>query len=259
MATINIDKASFSYPNGQEAVNSISATIIPGESIGIVGSNGAGKTTLARMINGILSPTQGKIFVDDMDTSSTPANLIASKVGYVFSEHRAQFFSKTVYSEIAFGPANLGWDNEKIKQIVNETIDMVGLQDQSQMHPYDLDRDQRQLLRLASAISMRPEVLILDEPTAGADGPLYDRISQILNIFQTQQTTTLIISHDMDFISEHCQRILLLDRGQLLADGSLEQVFSQSDKYGISLPCSARLASSIGGTAYTISDLIALM
>ena len=241
MAAIKIDNISFSYADSAPAVLNVTAFFQPGETAALIGANGAGKTTLARLIKGILVPAAGKIFIDGWDTALVPVSRLASKVGYVFTDPRLQIFTTSVREEVAFGPRNLGWDCEAVDEALHEALQVTELLDKAAVHPYELGRNERRRLALASVLAMRCPVIILDEPTAGIDRQTYRCLNNVVELLKQRLTTLIIISHDTDFVAATCSRVLAMQKGRLVQDGPLNEVLAQAADYDQDLPCTARI------------------
>lgn len=241
MITIKLDNISYTYPNGVQALSGISAVFHPGETVAVIGTNGAGKTTLARLLKGLIIPSTGRVCVGDWDTSRVSASRLASKIGCVLADPRLQIFTTSVQEEVAFGPSNLRWPAEQIHAAVTEALQAAELQDKASCHPYELGNNERKRLALASVLAMRCPAIILDEPTAGLDMQSYRCLQNVLATLQRLHTTIIIISHDMDFIADHCRRVLALQKGRLIQDGPTDKVLANAAEYGQELPCTVRL------------------
>ncbi|MBQ7568489.1 ABC transporter ATP-binding protein [bacterium] len=260
MTVIKAESASFAYPDGTQALHQISTAIDSGEFAAVIGPNGAGKTTLARLLCGILAPQSGKVWIDGWDTSQFPASRLASKVGYVFADPRLQIFTSSVREETAFGPNNLGFSPSETEAAVSEALQVTGLQDKASAHPYDLSYSERRLLALASVIAMRQQAIVMDEPTAGLDGPARRQLQNALALLRRRGTAAIIISHDMDFVADCCARVLGLKDGRLIADGPCSDVLARAELFGQELPCAARLCRASGlPAAYSAEEFVAAL
>jgi energy-coupling factor transport system ATP-binding protein len=261
---ITIDRISFTYPTGITALQNVSLRIEPGESVAIVGENGAGKTTLARHINGLLRPNQGRVLIGDWDTTEYTTAKIARRVGYSFQNPDEQIFARTVRTEVAFGPRNLGFGDAEIEKTVDESLALVGLLDEMDHHPYDLQLAERKLLALAGTLAMRTPIIILDEPTTGQDMRSVQRIGTIIEALKEQGRTVLTISHDLDFCAEHFTRVIVMAGGRVIADGPARDVLSQADVLAQALvdpPQIVRLAAAMGfaSTPLTVNEFVDLL
>ncbi|MCI4409753.1 MAG: ABC transporter ATP-binding protein, partial [Thermofilum sp.] len=211
------------------ALKGVSLTIKKGELLAIIGQNGGGKTTLAKNLNGLLKPTKGRVLVDGLDTKTTPTYEIVKRVGYVFQNPSHQIFESTVWKEVAYGPTNLGLSPEEVKQRVEWALSEVGLQGYEQYNPYDLDYGKMKLLTVASVLAMKPQVLILDEPTTGQDHAGRHLLSNLSKKLNREGFTVVIITHDMRFVAETVNRVVLVSNGEILMDGSTREVLNAFD------------------------------
>jgi energy-coupling factor transport system ATP-binding protein len=218
---IEIQNLEFSYPSGVEALRGVSFTIMPGEKLAIVGQNGAGKTTLVKHFNGLLKPTKGWVLVGDWDTREHTVAKLASRVGYVFQNPDEQLFSRTVEQEVAVGPTNLGYAQERTQELVADALALTHLEDQRLTNPYDLSSTWRKMVAMASIIAMDTPVIIFDEPTTGQDANSVARIGEIVDILNRQGKTVITITHDIDFAADHFQRLIAMGQGKVLLDSAM--------------------------------------
>ncbi len=217
------------YPNGFQALRGVSVRIEPGEFVAIIGQNGSGKTTFVKHLNGLLHPTSGTILIHGRDIRKRKVSEMARQVGYCFQNPDHQIFCDTVYKEVAFGPQNLHLSQAEIDARVDEALSAVGLLDAKDQMPKELSKGQRQRIAVASVLSMRPEILIIDEPTTGQD---YRDGIEMLNLVQRLNAaghTTLFITHDMPMVARYARRVLVFRDGQILLDGTTRQVFGQPE------------------------------
>lgn len=249
MIPIVLSHVSFSYPDGVTALHDISLTIGPGEHVALIGQNGAGKTTLARQLNGLLQPTSGTVRIGDWETRSQTVAQLARRVGYVFQHPEHQLFKRTVRDEVVFGPRNLGFAPERVQELAEAALAATQLSAQTERHPHDLMPALRKRVALASVLAMDPPILVLDEPTMGQDVAGLMVIGAILAQLKAAGRTVIMISHDIDFCAEHCERLVVLGGGTLLLDGPREAVFARPDllaQTAVELPQLARLAERLG-------------
>jgi energy-coupling factor transport system ATP-binding protein len=240
------------------ALRGVSLTIKKGELLAIIGQNGGGKTTLAKNLNGLLKPTKGRVLVDGLDTKTAPTHEIVKRVGYVFQNPSHQIFESTVWKEVAYGPTNLGLSPEEIKQRVEWALSEVGLQGYEQYNPYDLDYGKMKLLTVASVLAMKPQVLILDEPTTGQDHAGRRLLSNLSKKLNREGFTVVIITHDMRFVAETVNRVVLVSNGEILMDGSTREVLNAFDvlkKAAIKPPQIVQLASELRKKGVDINAL----
>ncbi len=217
------------YPNGFHALHDVSVRIERGEFVAIIGQNGSGKTTFVKHLNGLLRPTSGTILVNGQNIRKRKVSEMAKQVGYCFQNPDHQIFCDTVYKEVAFGPQNLHLSQAEIDARVDEALAAVGLLDVREQMPKELSKGQRQRIAVASVLSMRPEILIIDEPTTGQD---YRDGIEMLNLVQRLNAaghTILFITHDMPMVARYARRVLVFRDGQVLLDGTTRQVFGQPD------------------------------
>ncbi len=226
---VRFESVSFSYPGGVEALRGIDLAVEDGHAIAVIGENGAGKTTLAKHVNGLLKPSQGKVWVGDWDTSQKTVAQLARRVGYVFQNPDDQLFERSVMSEVAFGPRNLGLSASQVEAAVEAALARVGLLGEAGRHPYDLHVCQRRLVALAATLAMNTPIVILDEPTTGQDAAGVERLAAIVESLKIEGRTVVTISHDLDFCAEHFERVVLMSRGRILADGPAREVMSRGD------------------------------
>lgn len=219
-----------------------------GEQIAWIGANGAGKSTLARLANGLLRPSHGKVLVGDWDTRGHAVSELARRVGYVFQNPDEQLFARTLREEISFGPRNLGMSPGEVDSAVSESLAALDLTDVAQAHPYDLSPSRRKDVGLAAILAMGPSILILDEPTTGQDARGLDRLGRVLRQARARSQTTILITHDMEFCSEYADRVAVFSQGRILTEGSAPEVFQRSellDRAQVDPPQLVRLGESL--------------
>jgi energy-coupling factor transport system ATP-binding protein len=246
---ITITNLTFTYPSGVEALRGLALTIESGEAVAIVGENGAGKTTLVKHFNGLLRPSGGSVVVGEWDTAAYSVAKLASRVGYVFQNPDDQLFERSVIKEVSFGPRNLGRSDAESRAAGLEALAAVELQSREGTHPYDLHLSQRKLLALAAVLAMRTPVIVLDEPTTGQDARGLAIIGRNVEQLKTERRTVVTITHDIDFAAEHFERVVVMARGQVLADGPAGKVLAQPEVLRgaeVEPPQLARLAHALG-------------
>jgi energy-coupling factor transport system ATP-binding protein len=218
---------SFRYGRQEpDVVDGISLEIAGGSVVGIAGRNGSGKTTLARLSNGLLRPTSGTVRVDGVETSKATVRALAAHVGLAFQNPGHQLFASTVAAELAFGPRNLGVSEPEVARRVADVAAEFGLEDALQDHPYHLARGRRKLLSIASVVTIGTPVVILDEPTTGLDQPTRATVSRIVGELRERGVTVVCISHDMRLIADVADRLVVLDRGRVIADAPPRAAFA---------------------------------
>lgn len=226
---IEIENLTFRYNPQVTALREVSLSIKAGEAVAIFGENGAGKSTLAKHLNGLLKPNQGSVHIGGWDTRQrTPAEL-ANRVSYTFQNPDDQLFEQTVAKEISFGPRNLGLDNDQVHERVEQAMEMTGLSDQAETHPYDLHATERKFVALAAGLAMRTPIVVIDEPTTGQDARGQARLADILAHLKEDGRTLITISHDIDFCAAHFERAVLMANAQIIADRPMSDIFSDQD------------------------------
>ena len=226
---LEIEHVSFSYEGEANAVEDLSLSIGKGEFIAIVGKNGSGKSTVGKLLNGLLLPSTGQILVGGHDTRSTAVSDLAKVVGYVFQNPDHQIFAETVCEEVAFGARNIGCTQEECDLRVRESLAAVGLDEEMSRNqdPFSLTKGERQRVAVASALATKPEVLIFDEPTTGLDAEETDKMMDMFRLLNRQGHTIIMITHTMRLVAEYALRCVVVSQGQLVADGSTREIFSQ--------------------------------
>lgn len=211
----------------KEVLKGINLNISPGEFVAIIGKNGAGKTTLVKHFNGLLKPTQGNVYVEGVNTEKKTVAELSGKVGYVYQNPDHQIFCSTVEEEIAFGPRNLGLPQQKIKQRVEEAIRITNLDAIRERPPAVLGLGERRKVSLACIISMKPQVMVLDEPTTGVDWKTCFDLMEAVKEMNRKGHTIIMITHNMRAVAEYARRGVVLLDGEILLDSSSREVFSQ--------------------------------
>ena len=231
------------------AVHDVSLTIEDGEFVCIVGHTGSGKSTLVQHLNGLLKPTSGQVLVDgeDMNGENVDRRRIRQKVGLVFQYPEYQLFEETVYKDIAFGPANQGKTGDELDHAVREAAKLVGIRDeQLEKSPFELSGGQKRRVALAGVLAMEPEVLVLDEPTAGLDPAGRENLmANIRDYHRNKGKTIILVSHSMDEIARNVDRILVLKNAHVLMQGTPAEVFARGEELlsaGLDVPQITRIA-----------------
>lgn len=233
MSFIEIDKASFIYPDGTKAVDDISINIEKGENVAIMGQNGAGKTTTVKMLNGLLKPSKGEVIVGGWNTKNYTTAQMSRKVGYVFQNPMDQIFHSNVYDEIAFGPKKLKYSDNEIKKIVEKAIEMTGLSNYTKENPYNLPYSVRKFVTVAAIIAMETEVIIMDEPTAGQDMKGIKILDELTRELINQGKTIITITHDMEFVVSNFERIIVMANKKVIGDGNKKDIFKESEMLSV--------------------------
>lgn len=234
------------------AVEHINFEAYPGEFIGVIGHTGSGKSTFIQHLNGLLKPSEGHIWLNGQDiwSSAKVTHQTRFHVGLVFQYPEYQLFEETVYKDIAFGPGNMGLDREEIDRRVREAAGFVGVgEDMLQQSPFELSGGQKRRVAIAGVLAMEPEVLILDEPTAGLDPAGCESIlAEIQQYHRAKNNTVLLVSHSMEEIARNARRIVVLDDRQIVMDGTPEEIFSRAEeleRIGLDVPEITKIAEAL--------------
>ncbi|MDE7218991.1 MAG: energy-coupling factor transporter ATPase [Oscillospiraceae bacterium] len=256
-------------PFCRSAVKDVNMEILEGEFLGIIGHTGSGKSTLIQHLNGLLKPTSGRILLGDRDIWAEPKKIreVRFRVGLVFQYPEYQLFEETVYKDVAFGPKNMGLDEQEIDRRVRSAVAFAGLgEDLLEKSPFDLSGGQKRRVAIAGVIAMEPEVLILDEPSAGLD-PAGRRsmLENIRSYHKEKGTTVVMVSHSMDEVAENVDRIIVLANAGVVMSGTPHEVFSRAQELldvGLNVPQVTQVAMElvrqgvgIDPAAYTVMDL----
>lgn len=216
----------YAYPDGHEALRDVSFTVAAGEAVGIIGSNGAGKSTLLLHLNGVHLATQGQVVVNGQVVSRGNLQQVRRCVGLVFQDPDDQLFMPTVADDVAFGPRNMGLSASELDLRVTQALAAVGAAHLAQRAPYRLSGGEKRAVAIAGVLAMRPDVLVLDEPSAALD-PLARR--QLIDWLRALTHTRVIASHDLDLVQDVCTRVLVLREGRLVADGTPAAIFADAE------------------------------
>ena len=217
------DKLAFAYPDGTGALSSLSFTIKHGEAVGVVGANGAGKSTLLMLMVGALLPTGGTLNMGGYPLSRRTLPQIRRSVGMIFQDPDDQLFMPTVHDDVAFGPLNQGLPPDEVESRVQGALARVGAAHLPDRPPYRLSGGEKRAAAIAAVIAMAPDILVLDEPSAGLDPRARRRLIEILREFEH---TKIIATHDLDLVLDLCPRTIVLREGAMIADGSTAEIFA---------------------------------
>ena len=222
---------SFTYPDGTQALKNVNIKIEKGEKIAIMGPNGAGKSTLFSHFNGLTEPTSGHVEVDGEKIIFEREELlkVRQKVGIVFQDPNDQLFAPTVKEDVAFGPMNLGLEYEEVERRISEALEMVGMDGFEEKTPHHLSGGQQKRVAIAGIVAMRPDIMILDEPTAGLDPEGVDKVLDILNNLNKEGMSIVISSHDIEMVNHFAEKIFVLYDGEIIAQGDKHQIFSDKE------------------------------
>ncbi len=235
--TVLVEQVRYQYPDGPMALMEISFALHPGESVAVVGPNGAGKTTLFLSLSGIIAPQQGRIQVAGLDLSKpSERRLWPSRAGIIFQNSDDQIFNTTVLDDVAFGPLNLALPPEEVRSRVTEALHQVGLEGYEQRTPFHLSGGEKRRVAIAGVLAMKPQVLLLDEPSMFLD-PRGRR--ELIKLLRSLAVTKLIASHDLEMIRETCERAIVLDAGRIVADGPTRAILGDAplmEAHGLEVP-----------------------
>lgn len=246
--SITVENLTYTYskgmPNETRALEDVSFQLEPGEFAAVIGHTGSGKSTLMQQLNGLLRPDSGKITVGEVCITdpSTKMTEVRRKVGLVFQYPEYQLFEETVAKDVAFGPKQVGMTGEELDRVVEESIRLTGLdyEEVKERSPFELSGGQKRRVAIAGVLAMKPEILILDEPTAGLDPSAHrDVLKLIRRIHRQERMTILLVSHNMGDIAELADRVLVMNRGKLVMNGTPAEVFSRGEplwEMGLGLP-----------------------
>lgn len=214
----------YTYPGGIEALKGVNLEVYQGEVLAIMGENGAGKTTLVKHFNGILKPTRGQVLVKGIDTRHASVAELSRIVGFVFQNPDHQLFADTVYEEVAFALRNFGYPEHVIESRVKWALNLMDLWKYRTRSPFSLSVGERKRLTIASVLAYDPEIIVLDEPTAGQDHLQKEKISEIIHLLRLMGKTVVIVTHDVEFVTEHVDRVAVMVGGKILAVGPPQRV-----------------------------------
>ena len=239
MGFIQIDDLTHIFPDGSTGLSGINLSIQSGEFLVIAGANGSGKTTLCRHLNGLLRPTNGSVLLDGVSVSK---NLLRARqiVGMVFQNADTQIVGETVYSDIAFGPENLGLKRQEIEARVESVMEIVGLQDFRHQKPHLLSGGEKRRLAIAGVLAMNPEILVFDEPFSNLD---YVGGQQLLNqIIQLHNSghSIIIVTHELEKVIGYADRLILMENGHIVRAGKPEKLMGEVEAFGVREPCTSK-------------------
>lgn len=264
-SVLELKNLSFVYgqktPFEKRAVDNVSLSIEKGEFIGIIGHTGSGKSTLVQMLNGLIQPTEGQVLLDGEDIWQNPKEIrkVRFKVGMVFQYPEYQLFEETVYKDIAFGPTNMGKTEQEIDMAVRKAAEFTDLKPELlQKSPFDLSGGEKRRAAIAGVIAMDPEVLVLDEPTAGLDPMGRDvLLSQIVQYHKKRKNTILLVSHSMEDIARVADRIIVMNESHLVMFDKTREVFSHGrelEKIGLRVPQITKIMLDLKEKGYDVPD-----
>lgn len=226
---ILVEQAHYTYANGNVvALSGVDLRVEKGEIIGIIGQNGSGKTTLTKLFNGLLKPSSGTVVINGVNTATQSVQQMAQHIGYVFQNPNHQLFARTVDDELRFGPRNIGMSEDEIDQRVAEAVEFFGLHSVIDEHPYRVSFPIRKLVGIASIVTMRPSIIIFDEPSTGQDHDTTKVINNLMSGLREQGTTVVCVSHDMPLLADVVERVIVMKDTKIIADASPRDVFADA-------------------------------
>jgi cobalt/nickel transport system ATP-binding protein len=222
---LDLHGVAYAYPGGHQALFGVDLHVHPGERVALLGPNGAGKTTLVLHLNGILTPGAGSVTVSVLPVTGANLLEVRRRVGIVFQDPDDQLFMPTVRDDVAFGPANLGLRGAELDDRVVEALSAVGVADLAERAPHHLSFGQRRRVAIATVLAMRPEILVLDEPSSNLDPASRRELAAIL---RSLDVTVLMVTHDLPYAVELCERSIVLSEGTVVADGATREVLADA-------------------------------
>ncbi len=222
---IEFQHVSFSYEKDRPVIEDLSFRIERGESVGLIGANGAGKSTVMKLLLGLLSG-EGKILVDGIEVNRASLSAVRRRLGFVLQNSDNQMFMPTVYEDMIFAPLNYGLSREEAERRVDAVLEQLGLQELKHRHNHRISGGEKRMAAIATILAMEPEVILMDEPSSALD-PYNRRL--VINTIRALPQTKLITSHDLDMILDTCRRVILLDRGRIVADGPADEILRNKE------------------------------
>ncbi len=235
MALLETQDLTHIFPDGTVAIQDINVKINQGEFVVLAGANGSGKTVFARHLNGLLKPTKGKVLIDGEPITK---NIVEArrKVGLVFQDPDSQIVGQTVAEDVAFGPENLNLPRNQVDKIVKESLEAVGLGRLSNRSPHTLSGGEKRRLAIAGILAMKPQIIVFDEPFTGLDYPSVVQVLKQVVQLHKMGHTIILITHELEKVLAHADRLVILHQGKLVEDGKPEDVIYRSESYGVRMP-----------------------
>ena len=226
---IEVKELYHEYPSGEVALNGINTVFEGTEPVAIIGQNGAGKTTFVKHLNGLLRPTAGEVLIDGETITNHTTAFWSRKIGYVFQNPNSQLFLESVKKEFEFGAKQQGVSKREIEERLKKIADLVGLTDKLSVHPFDLNDTEKKFCTIGSILMMNPKILILDEPTCGQDLEGNQRLTKIIHVLRENNQLCITITHDMKFVVNNFDQIIVMAKGQILKKANKKAIFSSPD------------------------------
>ena len=228
---LEVKNLKYSYNKDYQALKGVSLKVERGQMVALLGKNGAGKSTLFLNLNGIYEPDEGKVFIDGEELKYDKKSLLKfrQKVGIVFQNPDDQIFAPTVEEDVAFGPLNLGLSMEEVQDRVEEALERVGMSGLEKKAPHHLSGGQKKRVAIAGILAMKPEIMVLDEPTAGLDPQGVSDLSELLNELNEEGITIIISTHEVDLVPNYADKVFVLVDGLLIGEGTPKEIFAQPE------------------------------
>jgi len=261
MYSVQLDNVSFSYPNGLKAVENVSLNIKKGEKVAIIGQNGAGKTTTVKLMNGLLRPSSGTVYVNGEDIKDKTTATVSKKVGYVFQNPGDQIFNNTVYNEIAYALKREKLPEKEIDERVRQAAKICHIEEFLNTNPYNLPFGVRKFVTIGIVVANDCETVILDEPTAGQDLLGISWLEDIIHYLEEKGKTIITITHDMEFVIDNFERVVVMAHKNVIGDGTINEIFWNNDileEAAIRQPVIAELSRrlGVGSNIVTIDEFV---
>jgi cobalt/nickel transport system ATP-binding protein len=246
MHIIETQRLCYNYPDGTTALRQVDFIVNRSEIVAVLGANGAGKTTLLKHLNGLLTPTSGRVLVAGEEITRENLLWVRKTVGLVFQNPEEQLFAPSVEEDVAFGPRNLGLSEDVVQHRVEEALKLVGMQGYEEKAPHNLSYGEKKRIAIAGVLAMEPQVLVLDEPTSGLDPLGVEELVRLLKRLRRLGLSLVIATHDVDLVPTLADRVYLLHRGSVVGEGTAEEIFTRvvrgaPERYNLRLPYVAQL------------------
>ncbi len=256
---LEVQNLKYSYNNDYQALKGVSLKIDEGDMVALLGKNGAGKSTLFLHLNGIYEPDEGKVFIDGEELKYDKKSLLKfrQKVGIVFQNPDDQIFAPTVEEDVAFGPLNLGLPMEEVQDRVEEALARVGMSGTEKIAPHHLSGGQKKRVAIAGILAMKPEIMVLDEPTAGLDPQGVENLVTLLKELNDEGITIVISTHEVDLVPDYANKIFVLVDGELIAEGTPKEIFAQPEvleKANLKVPIVTELFQQLESEGYDMEN-----
>src|SRR5919112_704747 len=256
---IEVQGLTHRYPNGVVALDGVDLSVRRGEFLAVLGQNGSGKTTLVKHFNGLLKPTEGKVVVGEDETTEHGLRHLGQTVGYVFQNPDHQIFSDTVFDEVAFGPKIRDMEEAEIGERVEEALSAVGMEGRGEEDPFGLTKGERQRVAVASVLAVRPEVLILDEPTTGLDYAEQRSMMDLVKSLNEAGSTIIVVTHTMWVVAEYAHRVVVVRDGKVALQGTVREVFVEEEELrdaGLRPPHIVSFGDALGYPVLSVEEML---